>query len=173
MSTHYNTSRNVQLDVQHELPSHERNQKTVRFQVPRFGFKNKFWTFYTYLSQKEVDDIHKYLTRFYGEEFNDEILQEFIIKNTCKYCLDFGHSCSLEEYPPSCPNLPNDFPEMVRYYSKKFNLPPTEVSILALCRVGPSRPLPGNFKYIVWNWDSLETYLLNAKQKSKIPAAKL
>ncbi len=132
---------------------------TPRIMINRFGFESEKWKFYAQLSKEKAQEIYDYLYSYYGEEIDEQLYIDYVINNTCRHCLEFGHTCDKTEFPPSCPNLPTDFAHRVREYASKYNLSTQRVSELALSFAGFERPLPGNFKYIIWSWSMFDYYL--------------
>jgi hypothetical protein len=157
------------------------NSKTIRLlvtvdiKVKDFYYVSKYgvyqgWLFKVHLNKDQKQQVVSMVNQKYPNGYPisdfvnanreiDKIVAETVVQNTCGYCSVFGHTIdpdSPEGFPAKCPNLPQDYIELVERLHKKYGLEKWFISSLILKRVGGARPLPGCHEHIVWNAESLE-----------------
>lgn len=131
-----------------------------KVRIDRFGFEDSGLEFYTYLDAELTEDIINHIKKYNKGNITRSIFDDYVRKNTCQYCLEFGHICSFDEYPITCPNLPSDFYDKVNQFENEFSLNIETIIRLALQMVGKEIP-SNNPHFIIWNWDMMRIYLIS------------
>lgn len=133
-----------------------RSKDIPQVPIDRFGFKRSRWIFYANITD---DDIQKVLEAIGGNGTDLDSFKKFITyvkARTCRYCLNYGHTCDPFVYPPNCTNLPKEFTALVEFFSQKYKIEKRIVSKLALCHLGYQCPLPRSPNCVVWSWVDFE-----------------
>lgn len=139
------------------------------YHVPKYGVYQG-WLFKAYLNEDQKRQVVSMVNQKYPNGYPisnfvnadaeiDKIVAETVFQNTCGYCSVFGHTIdpdSPEGFPAQCPNLPQDYIELVERLHKKYGLEKWIISSLILKRAGGARPVPGCHDYIIWNVDYLD-----------------
>lgn len=138
------------------------------YDVYRYGLP--FWVFKVRLSEGDKRQIINLINQKYpngvpisnlenAKKEIGEVVLDTVVKNTCGYCSQFGHTVdpdTPEGYPAHCPKLPPNYNELVETLHEKYGLEKWKISSMILKRVGGARPLPGGHDHIIWNPNDLE-----------------
>ena len=127
--------------------------------IKKLGFDDFHWVFYVAVTNEQKDKISKDLETKYPNRFTEFELYNHIRDNSCKYCLEYGHTSPTIKKPFKCPTVPSNFEEKVVTLAQKYNLERDLIADLALKRAGCLEPTPTNIKYAIWNWSVFEQYL--------------
>ena len=65
-----------------------------------------------------------------------DVLRNFIQNNSCNYCLQFGHTCKPNTFPPQCPNIEYDYLDWIKELSIKYGIDRAVLHYFVMTGVG-------------------------------------
>lgn len=139
------------------------------YHMPKYGVYSRY-RFKVHLGEEQKREVihliniqhpNGYPIRDLGdvEKEIDHIVTKTVQENTCGYCTQFGHTVDPDSptgYPAKCPNLPQNYNQLVDTMFEKYGLEKWVISSLILKRAGGAGPLPGSHEIIIWNPNDLE-----------------